>query len=96
MGPPGIEPENNPERSDHSERQNQVKDGQNQGLAPENRTDTDGAGITQEPAKTTTVYTTDSDLKSVVDAWPELSQEARQAIAGIVGAEKNKRGQAWT
>jgi len=36
--------------------------------------------------------TADSDLKAVVDAWPDLSQESRRMIAGIVEAEKKKMG----
>jgi len=91
----GFEPHTSPERSEHSAGQNQVNAGQNQGLAPKNRTDPDGAGTAPEPTKDhnryITGYTTGTDLKSLVDAWPELSQEAKRGIAGIVEAEKKKK-----
>ena len=90
----GVEPKNNPERSEHSQGRNQQKAGQIQGLGQENRTDPDSPGTDPELAndhnRPITGYITDSDLKAVVDAWPDLSQEAKHAIANILESEKKK------
>ena len=92
MGPPGIEPITAIEHSLHTEGQDRLKASQIQGLALESGADAGKPGTAAEPPKTITGYitdsTTDSDLKAVVEAWPNLSQEARRMIAGIVEAEK--------
>ena len=88
MGPPGIEPITAIEHSLHTEGQDRLKASQIQGLALESGADAGKPGTAAEPPKTITGYITDSDLKAVVEAWPNLSQEARRMIAGIVEAEK--------
>jgi hypothetical protein len=91
----GIEPKISVERSTHSEGQNLHQDRQNQGLAPKNMTEPDRTGTQPEPPndhnRHITGYITDSELTSVVDAWPDLSPEARQMIAGIVESAKKEK-----
>jgi len=95
VSPAGFEPKSQLERLEHSEGQNPQKAGENQRVALENRTEPELARTPKEPAKTITGYitdsTTDAGLKAVVDAWPNLSPDARNAIARIIESEKNKR-----
>jgi hypothetical protein len=91
----GVEPNKSLERSEHSQRRNQENHGQNQGLALENRTEMELVQSELEPTKTITEYITgyitDEGLQAVVNAWPNLPQEAKHSIAIILESEKKKR-----
>ncbi len=57
-----------------------TKAGQIPGLGQDNQTDADRPGTAPEPAKEHNWHITDSDLRAVVDAWPNLSESIKAEI----------------
>ena len=95
VGAVGFETKKGLERIVHSERQDEPEALQNQGIKSKALQECDGTETHLEPAnehnRHITGYITDSDLKSLVDVWPDLSVKAKKKIMDII--VKAKRGQ---
>ncbi len=92
----GFEPKKAPEhsgsKSEQTDRNRQI----NQGLEREAGADREAAGERLERAgihnrSITEPATFPPDLKALVDAWPDLSENARREIARILETEKKAR-----